>query len=1342
MKPRFLMRSHALAAASALVVFTHSASAQWNGAGTSTGTPTAVEISDTANWLGGSVTGDFSPVISDATLSLGANLSLPATTVTTTITAAAATGSTILSVANATGITIGMKVSGTGAPLGCYVKEIAGNQITLSLAITSAAALNASYSFLRAPFDFNFGSTDLSGNSLATGGVDLAIESSVPGTLRTITLVGNAISSQRTNPANTVTFSQDIGFQLTGQLAFARMTGDAATTGQASPSVTINGPVDLGSFSSSNSRLVLEGGSLTINGVVSGNGAGTGAAINFGSITNAITLTLTNPNNTFGGGISNSGNGALVADSTKPFGNIGEPSALGTGSQSSRINATSRIITVRGFTTPQSSNREFSLGNARLNNDGGAPISLTGTVINNAGTGNSTFGGSYVNHESPNIISALVSNASSRNTGVLIGGGVWELTNPDNTFSNAVGVSGGPGILRFHSLSNIGEGSPLGLSDTMTLGAATTGTVGYLEYVGTGSASTNRGVAISGSISGGGGSGLLANGTGTVEYSGTFSSQMLTPNTSTGTVATRVLFLEGAGNGVISGTGNLADVPGTVISRLALTKRGAGSWTLSGSGLHYGGATVINAGSLVYDYGTHPQLQTPSLGAITIDGGAMTLRGSTTGTVTQTLPTVNLGTSSSFYTTEKLTLDASNGHPIDLTVGTLNGNTNAIRSTLIDVSSSPSNIIRANALGSTLRVNSGVLTNNGATAANGRATIILKKDVTTTVEAASTTASYHFPTVGTDELAGQIIPATLVPLPATGSVNTQNYILRNDLTLGGPLAVSTLTVDSDLNPVTLTMGNNTITASSGRSVLLRGDHDITFDSTGNLAPVSFFVFNYLAGSAKATINNDFALGQPVIISGPGFTDYTGVGFGNPSGAANTTSGVTLIEGTLRVSSAQDITSTTDNPRLRLRISGGVLEVGADLNGDTPGDITNGIGADPADSDTATNLNRRLVLFYNAGFSASGARRVLDFQSGGGQQALVWGTNGFLTQWDTSTDGGFALKLSSARSDATVEIRNPIDLNVAGSYGRRRTVDVADGSAAVDAELSGVLSGGAGLVKAGAGTLLLSGANTYRGDTLVKEGRLILGNSSAAGTGRVFVEGGGTLAGTGAASSTTVHGSFAVEIDGASSSKLTVNGGLDITGSTLLVSVLSAPTSPSYVIAEYSGTLTGTFASVPAGYTVRYGAGPLNNQIILDVDGGPPANPFSTYMGAAFPGSTDPLVIGAGADPDGDGLKNALEFVLNSNPASGIPSNLPAVVKSGDNLLFTFTRRKDAASAGYPSVVQVSGTLVEASWTDVVTGIVVTDNAANPSVLEDVAVTIPASGAEKLFARLKVTIPLP
>ncbi len=123
-----------------------------------------------------------------------------------------------------------------------------------------------------------------------------------------------------------------------------------------------------------------------------------------------------------------------------------------------------------------------------------------------------------------------------------------------------------------------------------------------------------------------------------------------------------------------------------------------------------------------------------------------------------------------------------------------------------------------------------------------------------------------------------------------------------------------------------------------------------------------------------------------------------------------------------------------------------------------------------------------------GFSAYGANYAVNL--GGNSAQVVWGQNSFVPT-------GSALCLSSDYSNATIDFQNPINLASSAC-----TVNVSDGSAAVDAKLSGVLSGAGGLAKQGNGTLELTAANSYTGQTAVDGGALRLSNpqSLPGGTG--------------------------------------------------------------------------------------------------------------------------------------------------------------------------------------------------------------------------------------------------
>jgi autotransporter-associated beta strand protein len=95
--------------------------------------------------------------------------------------------------------------------------------------------------------------------------------------------------------------------------------------------------------------------------------------------------------------------------------------------------------------------------------------------------------------------------------------------------------------------------------------------------------------------------------------------------------------------------------------------------------------------------------------------------------------------------------------------------------------------------------------------------------------------------------------------------------------------------------------------------------------------------------------------------------------------------------------------------------------------------------------------------------------------------------------------------------------------------------------------SGVVNGDFGLTKSGSGTLILSAANTYTGDTLVNLGTLLINNTSGSGTstGTVNVGNSAILGGNGTVGGPAIVGFNGSVGAGNSAGKLTFVNGLDM-----------------------------------------------------------------------------------------------------------------------------------------------------------------------------------------------------
>jgi len=825
---------------------------------------------------------------------------------------------------------------------------------------------------------------------------------------------------------------------------------------------------------------------------------------------------------------------------------------------------------------------------------------------------------------------------------------------------------------------------------------------------------------------------------------------------------TRTLQFGGTGSGTSTFAG---DIGNGALDTLNLTKVDGNSWILSGSNT-YTGSTTIGAGTLSISSIGKVNGSASSLGMPDSEANGRILigAGNTTGTL--------LYTGSGETTDRTIQINSSANTNAGGAVITNDG-TGALTFTAATFNNDYTNANSVNRVltlgGSNGGEIEGVIQNNSATN-----TVGLTKSGTGTwsLSGTNTYTGSAAATGGTILNAGKLILDYFT--------NDTNKI-AGVLTLNGgtlELSGSAGNYTQAVTSTTINNGGSFITQPTGGAKLAMGA--ITFTggaldfaeesiattttvnhASGGLASAAG-VYRLTVGGADWAKNDES--GNIVAFAAEDYTAFDGT-----TSAANinySINGDVSLSGGNRGAATNTFKIITSGAGQTLDLNTGQLSLGSLLfTGDNSYEITN----------TTGRINTSFIL-HNYG--SDGATLTLAATNGvitqfGTGKTILTGNNA--ANVGININGGTVqindnLQIGNNNGVAVITLNNgtllasdTLALDADGAGLRARTITLGAGGgtlAAADTKtltVSGVISGAGNSLTIGSvgntGTVALTGINTYTGNTNVNDGTLLV-NGSLSGTNTVTVYAGATLGGTGTLGGNTVIANggmleFDLSTAPGSHDKLEIAAGKTLTfsgSSSLTLTSSGGATTGTYTLLTAAGGIIGdavATVNLPSGWTADAPQIVGNDlQINITSTGGGAGSAYDTWKAANAPGSNPD------DDTDGDGVSNAVEFVLGGTSVTNDLDKLPVAAADGTNMTFTFVRDQASIDPKTDLFIETSSDLL--TWDSAPSPYTVPDAAVanNPGVTvvkdspgsgkDTVTLTLPQDSAKK-FARLKVVI---
>ncbi|MFD0893866.1 hypothetical protein KBB96_10615 [Luteolibacter ambystomatis] len=496
--------------------------------------------------------------------------------------------------------------------------------------------------------------------------------------------------------------------------------------------------------------------------------------------------------------------------------------------------------------------------------------------------------------------------------------------------------------------------------------------------------------------------------------------------------------------------------------------------------------------------------------------------------------------------------------------------------------------------------------------------------------------------------------------------------------------------------------------------------------------------------AQIALSGGVTIPKDIAVTGAGYTGtFTGTEIlAGSRGAISSSAGTNTLNGAVSVTASPVRIGVQEGASLVL--NGAITEAVAGCNvifrGTTAGNGTITLAnANNHWTGTSTIYGGSVVLGVDNGLSPNALLNI----GTNGVGTSILDLNGHAQELggivtDTVNKGASRVQ-NNAATDATLTLNNTADNTWDGIIQNGATNTVK-------------------LVKKGTASQTLTTAQTFTGSTTVQAGTLYL-NAALAST-QVSVGAAGTLAGFGSiAGSTTVAGvvspgstattvgtlpthdlsfnggSYLCQLKAGTCDLLDVTGNLNLTNATLTTAVLQATTLTSYTVARYTGTRTGTFnpGALPSGFFIQYDD--VNRTVNL-VFGASPYTTWSQGLGMNPSGDGAP-----NADYDHDGIPNAVEYVLGTDPKTASSSSF-MTSSDGTNWTIAFIRNVNSETSDISLSVEASDNL--STWQSFHVGVTTGDSSPGVSVItldaqtEIITVTIPRGSGNRIFARLRVS----